>query len=102
MSQISIERPWAYFGCARALKIIIDGEDVGKVNSRKSEIFTVSPGSHMVQVSMDWCKSKAYPIELAENSLVKLRVKTQFALFAIIFCFVRPSNVFEIVIRPEG
>ena len=67
MPQISVVRPWAYFGFVRPLNIYIDGENVGSIRVRKSVFFTVSPGSHLVTVSMDWCKSKPYSIEVAGN-----------------------------------
>ena len=97
MSQITIVRPWSYFGCMRALKINIDGKNLGKVGSRKTEGFVVSPGSHKVRVSMDWCKSKPFPVEVAENATVNLKIKTQPILFASVFCIFWPSKVFEIV-----
>ncbi|WP_422948617.1 hypothetical protein [Undibacterium sp. Ren11W] len=97
MSEVTIVRPWAYFGFARALKVSIDGVNIGSISSRKTEKFSVSSGSHTIQVSMDWCKSVPLSINVSENSTVSLKVEAQFILLAALCCFFRPSKVFKLV-----
>jgi hypothetical protein len=55
-----------YFGIARKLKVLVDGQVVGSVG-RAADPIDVSPGTHTVAVKMDWVKSPALEIAVAEG-----------------------------------
>ena len=96
MAEIRIHRPFFYVGCARKLKVMIDGEKVGGVGSGKTEVFQVSESPHWVQVSMDWCTSEAIQVDptLGDGA----EVKVEFASFfeSMIYPFVAPSKLFRL------
>jgi hypothetical protein len=42
----------------RAFKVLIDEEDVGRLKRGQSATFELSPGSHTVQVAIDWAGAR--------------------------------------------
>jgi len=89
-----MHRPWNYYGCARKLKVIIDGDSAGGDGAGKTKSFDVTDAVHTVQVSMDWVKS--VPIQVDATSGSEVKVDVEFARFPMIMLntFVAPSKVF--------
>jgi hypothetical protein len=46
----------------RAYKVLIDERDVGRVKRGQSATFELSPGSHTVQVAIDWTRSRRFEV----------------------------------------
>jgi hypothetical protein len=68
-------RRTGYFGVARKLKVLVDGQAVGSVG-RAAEPLEVSTGTHTVAVKMDWVKSPALEIAFAAGETVVLEARS--------------------------
>ena len=65
---IHVDRdPGGYADRARAYKVLIDGEERGTVKHGEGVELEVSPGSHEVQMKVDWATSPALDVTLGEG-----------------------------------
>lgn len=97
MATIEIHRPWAYFGCVRKLKVWIDGVHVGHVRTRTSEAFEVTNAPHAIRVSMDWCKSVPFKIDLSNGGTAELIAQTIWFPASAFLMIFWPPLVFSVV-----
>jgi hypothetical protein len=75
---ITIRRPAnSFVGSSRALIVWIDGRRAGKVRLGVPVEFTVEPGEHTLAVSMDWVRSRPFPIAVGQGSRTELAVGSQ-------------------------
>ena len=49
----------------RAYRVLIDGRPVGRIRRGQSVTRDVAPGSHTVQIRIDWCASPEVVIDVA-------------------------------------
>jgi hypothetical protein len=96
-----IYRPWAYFGCARKLKVWIDGVHVGNIHTRKSETLEVTGAAHSIRVSMDWCKSTSFEMDAHDNERIELIAKTIWFPASLLLTFLWPQRVFSIARKKD-
>lgn len=54
---IRITRKYAMMDLFRAYKILLDDEEVGRIKNGKMLEIEVSPGTHLLQLKIDWCTS---------------------------------------------
>jgi hypothetical protein len=57
----------------RSYKVVIDGRRAGSIRRGSHREFPVPPGSHVVQLHLDWCSSPTLPLTLATGERVLLR-----------------------------
>lgn len=72
-STIEIEREaghWTDRG--RAYKVLVDGSEAGEVRQGESKSFAVEPGSHEVQMKIDWCRSRPENVEVGAGEPARL------------------------------
>jgi hypothetical protein len=56
---IRINRQAAYWrDTLRAYKVVVDGEEVGRIRDGETLDFVVPPGSHRLRLKIDWTGSK--------------------------------------------
>ena len=83
---IEVTRKHAYNAMLRAIRIEIDGREVGKLRNDQTASFPVSPGSHRLVAKIDWMGSKAIDIDVREGEVQTVTVEfcdSFRALFAI-------------------
>jgi hypothetical protein len=93
---LNIERPWAYFGLIRKLKVWVDDKEVGAVKANQSFDFNLESGIHKIQVSMDWCKSTPHILNITDSGTVYCTVKTIWFPLCLFLTLFLPSKVFKI------
>ena len=75
-ARIHVERESrAWMDRARAYKILVDGQEAGRVRNGQSVTIEVAPGAHQVQAAVDWARSPAVPVQLADGQEVRLRCR---------------------------
>ena len=67
---ISIRRRPALNSITRAFSVLVDGNVLGKIRSGQSEIYNVPPGTHRVQVKLDWYTSPEVTVTTAAGERV--------------------------------
>lgn len=74
MAAIEVQREggWLSDGL-RTYKVILDGDEVGQLDSGESCRLQVSPGSHEVFLKVDWCRSEPLVVEVAKGETATLR-----------------------------
>jgi hypothetical protein len=72
---IQLERPTAYVDKLRAYKVMVDGTEVGTIKQGTTEAFTVVPGSHEVQLKLDWALSPPLTVDVPAGGTTELRCR---------------------------
>jgi len=75
---IEIERvggKWA--DRARSYRAVVDGDVVGTIGNAATERFEVSPGAHVVNLKIDWCRSQKIAIEVAAGETARFRAEAR-------------------------
>jgi hypothetical protein len=57
---------------ARAYRVLIDGEEVGRIRQGRRVEFAVQAGSHAVELRLDWCRSSVQTISIGDGDTAKL------------------------------
>lgn len=65
-------RAGGYTDRARAYTVLVDGAESGKIKHGESVDVPVSPGTHEVQMKIDWARSPALQVEVADGEQVRL------------------------------
>ena len=77
----------------RNYKVIIDSEVVGVIASGETKHFEMSPGTHTIQVKIDWCRSRPCRFESSAGENVELNCGATYNDWRCMFMFViRPST----------
>ena len=63
-------QPW--FGLIRRLWVRIDGKKVYGLKHGELATLTVTPGEHIVQVQMDWCRTTPFPVACLTGETIDL------------------------------
>ncbi len=65
--RLCVTRDKAWYGRWRKLRVLLDGDEIGKLESGESKLFDVSSGDHELFVQMDWVKSEPVAFTCAEG-----------------------------------
>lgn len=57
MAKIKIKRSSEYNNKMRAIKILVDGKQIGTIADGEMKEFITSEGHHKIQAKIDWCGS---------------------------------------------
>ena len=101
---IRIRRLPDWYGSVRTLGVWIDMQHWGGVNNSASSDFLVQPGRHVVQVRMDWARSRDCEVVVPVAGLVELNAWVNGGtLAAMLMTFFNPTNVFGLeAVRGPG
>src|SRR5262245_49871573 len=67
----------------RSYKVVLDGEVVGSIGWGEDKVFDVSPGSHTVQLRIDWCRSEAIVVDVRDGERAQLKCHGRSPLLAM-------------------
>ena len=71
-ARIEVERrAGGYTDRARAYKVLVDGNEVARVKAGETQAVDVPPGPHQVQMAIDWARSPAFDVQLAEGETAR-------------------------------
>jgi hypothetical protein len=57
----------------RRYKVFVDGEEVGRLSRGDSARFDIEPGSHVVEVGIDWKRSARFTIDGGSDEVFRFR-----------------------------
>lgn len=72
----------------RAYRVVIDGTTVGKIKAGEEQSFEVDPGQHVVQLRVDWARSRKLEVDVVDAGEVELQCQARQALDATLHSFV--------------
>lgn len=84
MAKIIINRKGQWRNRMRAIKVFIDGNQVGTVKNDSSEEFVVPAGHHTVQCKIDWCSCKPFDVDLKEDEVKMLRLESGMKFYSLL------------------
>lgn len=58
MSMIEITRPVTWSDKARAYKLLLDGQEVGRIKEGETLTLETPPGEHRLEARIDWCAAE--------------------------------------------
>jgi hypothetical protein len=88
MAKIIINRKGQYRNRLRAIRVVIDGNEVGTVKNDSSEEFVVEEGKHTVQCKIDWCGSEVIDVAVKENEVKILKLQSGMKYYNVMSFFV--------------
>jgi len=91
-ASIVIERaPGGYRDRMRPYKVLVDGVASGSVKQGESVTILVAPGTHTVQLKIDWCTSRAVAVEVPPSARATLRCSAGGSALMALWDMLRPG-----------
>ncbi|MEO7310790.1 MAG: hypothetical protein ABIX01_10365 [Chitinophagaceae bacterium] len=84
-AKIILSRKNDFMNRTRMFKVLIDGQEVGKIGNGKVETFEVAPGNHTIECKIDWCSSQTYEVTVGSDSIDYLQVKSGMKYFLLLY-----------------
>ena len=75
--------PGGYRDSLRSYTVWLDGRRVGKIAGGKTLEFSVVPGEHGLQLTVDWCSSPLRVIRLADDQTADFYCKPAGAFYEV-------------------
>ena len=98
--KLTITRGSAYVDRARAYKIMVDGQEVGRIKNDRTETIAVPAGEHELSLKVDWASSPTVSFDVAPGEEVRYICKpTANAFFALLQSVLARKNY--ITLEPE-
>ncbi|PRC92909.1 hypothetical protein [Solimicrobium silvestre] len=73
MSKLIVQRHKAIWqDAARDYVILVDGKELGRVGNGSEIEIQIKPGTHTVQLKIDWCRSPKITITVATEQAITL------------------------------
>ncbi len=93
---LRFDRPKVWADRARAYRVFVDDELVGKIKERGTLSVRVAPGAHTIRAKMDWMSSGTLHIHVEDGEIVPLEcVSNASGLrlpLGMVFAVFRPSR----------
>jgi hypothetical protein len=93
--------PGGYRDSLRSYTVWLDGQRVGKIARGKMLEFSVVPGEHGLQLTVDWCSSPQQVIRLADAQTADFYCKPAGSFYEIWRLLVNVDKYIELVRLPS-
>ena len=94
-----LARPKAYVDKVRAYKIMLDGQEIGRIKEGSEESLTIPAGSHELQLKIDFAMSQVTRFDAADGQVIKFTCKPKAnAITALYYATVGRKNY--IIVEP--
>jgi hypothetical protein len=93
--------PGGYRDSLRSYTVWLDGQLVGKIRRGKTLAFSVVPGEHGLQLTVDWCSSRLQVVRLADAQTADFYCKPAGAFYEIWRLIVNVNEYIELVPLPS-
>jgi hypothetical protein len=67
----------------RAYRVFMDGREVGELLPGERTSIAVAPGDHVVQLRIDWARSRAITVNQAEGQVARFAARPRAAWAAV-------------------
>ncbi len=74
MATIKIRRSSEYINKMRAIKILVDGKEIGSIADGETKEFTTAEGQHKIEAKIDWCGSPELSFNIKDTEIKYLTV----------------------------
>jgi len=102
VATIRVRRDTRFYARARALSVLVDGEEAGKVRHGESCDIEVPAGVHEVQMKLDWGTSPPLEVSAADGAPVRLLAGVSTGLIGATFKAIRsPKSLYTLEPDPS-
>ncbi len=71
--KITVERRFVgYMDRLRAYRVMVDGQEIGRVKNGETATYDVTPGQHQVQLGIDWARSPSLTVNVGPGEEIRL------------------------------
>jgi hypothetical protein len=100
--RVTLTRGKAYVDKVRAWKILLDGQEVGRIKEGQTQTFGATPaGSHQLLLKVDWASSPTFTFDLAPGEELRLTCRPKPNAFtALLYALFARSKY--IILEREG
>ncbi len=81
----------------RSYRVRLDGVRVGKISRGKTLEFSVEPGVHRLQLTIDWASSRLYAFRLTDDQTAEFSCKPHGAYYEVWRSFITVGEYIELV-----
>lgn len=67
MPTLTINRSNEYVNRLRAIKILVNGKEIGTIKNGETKSFELPSGNHQLQAKIDWCTSNKVQFNITEG-----------------------------------
>ncbi len=57
----------------RSYHVLVDGEEVARIRRGQTQVVAIQPGSHEIQLTIDWARSPSVEVQVGAGQRVRLR-----------------------------
>jgi|SRR5690606_30348570 len=76
MATIKIRRSSEYINKMRAIKILVDGKEIGSIANGEAKDFTLTKGQHKIEAKIDWCGSSALSFDINDTETKTFKIES--------------------------
>ena len=87
---------------ARAYKLLIDGEECGRIKRDSSLSVDVPAGKHRITAWIDWCSGNVVMVDLEEGGLVEIDVSNRHGVLRSQFVISRAPATYLALMSRSG
>jgi len=101
-NSLTLERGVEQTNYLRKYIVIIDNEVAGSISSGEAKHFKISPGSHDIQIKIDWCKTKPILFEISAGQNTYLCCGATYNNWKSLYKHVTNSSGYIYVKKPNN
>lgn len=75
MSKIIINRAAGYSNKLRKIKLILNNEEIGKIEDDEIKTIDLEPGKYKIKAEIDWCQSNEIEFNIVEDEIRKFNLR---------------------------
>lgn len=83
--ELVLNRTKGYVDAARAYKILIDGQEAGRIKQGREVRLPVSPGQHQLQVKVDWAVSPPEVFDVGAGQAVRFTCRPNAKPWSVLY-----------------
>ena len=96
VAALTIARDSGYADRARSYKVMLDGNELGKIGNGETKQFSVSAGRHELRLKIDWCGSKLVEFDIQEGEDLLFRANSSLRGFKIL------GTLWKVIFAPNS
>ena len=73
---ISLKRDSGYADRLRKNRVLVDGQEIGRIGDSEEKTFEIAPGQHQLVVRVDWAKTPAVSFVATQGQTAKFSCGT--------------------------
>ena len=102
-AKITFHRGGGWMDIFRAYRLMVTGEEVGRIKRNSRLTVEVTPTQHMLRASIDWCGSNLLYVDLSDGGSVEVDVFNPNGPFRGQGKMIRaPGDYLELRLREDG